>query len=64
MSNLLTEAQELIELSMQEDTDKDAYNHKARLWMEKAKATLHTQDSGGNTCSGCGFDLSCPSCGG
>lgn len=63
MASLLNEAQELIELSLKDDTDKKEYDHKARLWIEKAKATLHSGDDADNTCSSCGFDLSCPSCG-
>jgi hypothetical protein len=64
MASLLDEAQELIELSLQSDTDKKDYDHKARLWIEKAKATLPTHDHGSGSCASCGFDLACPSCGG
>lgn len=62
MTNLLSDAQELIELSLQSDTDKNEYAQKARLWLEKAKTTLHDGDHGSNTCDTCGFDLTCPSC--
>lgn len=66
MASLLEEAQELIEWSLEADIDKKEFDRKARVWLEKTKAAMHTHadhDHEPSTCSACGFDLACPSCG-
>lgn len=67
MSNLIEEAQELIEMSLSTEGQDTEYQRKARVWLEKAKSTneaqaCHDHDTG-TACSTCGFDLSCPACG-
>jgi hypothetical protein len=65
--SLLDEARELIELSLNNGIDDAEYARKAKVWLEKTTEAQkahqgHSHDDGAS-CSLCGFDLSCPSCG-
>ena len=66
--SLLDEAKELIEMSLNE-VESTEYSRKAKVWLEKtaqaqkAHEAHHQHDEEGATCSFCGFDLTCPSCG-
>lgn len=68
--SLLNEAKELIEMSLKNEGDSGEYAKLAQAWLEKtaeaqqAHAAHHHEDpEEGATCSFCGFDLTCPSCG-
>ena len=65
--SLLEEARELVEMSLKADVEQDEYARKARVWLEKtaeAQKSHADHDHGdGASCSLCGFDLACPSCG-
>ena len=65
--SLLDEAKELIEMSLDTETEKNEYARKAKVWLEKTtqaqKAHQGHHHEEGTSCSLCGFDLTCPSCG-
>jgi CRISPR/Cas system-associated exonuclease Cas4 (RecB family) len=67
--SLLDEAKELIEMSLNNEVEKVEYDRQARLWLEKttemmkSHAEHHKHHEEGASCSLCGFDLACPSCG-
>jgi hypothetical protein len=68
--SLLDEAKELIEMSLKAGVENSEYTQKAQAWIEKTtevqKAHTHHQHPDheeGTSCSLCGFDLTCPSCG-
>ena len=66
MKSLIDEAQEIIEMSLRENVDHEAYSLKANDWLKKAKIhktseSSHIYDSE-PSCALCGNDLICPSC--
>lgn len=65
--SLLEEAKELVEMSLNTEVERAEYVRKARVWLEKTAEAqkshvAHDHDDGAS-CSLCGFDLTCPSCG-
>ena len=65
--SLLDEAKELIELSLNNGIDDPEYTRRANVWLAKTGEALkahhdHHHEEGAS-CSLCGFDLACPSCG-
>ena len=68
MDSLITEAKEIIELSLESDADTSDYSSKATDWLKRFEAVqkTHQKEHGQESeasCSICGFDLTCPSCG-
>ena len=63
MSELINEAKEIIQMSLQSDADRDDYSLKANDWLKRFEALQkeHAHDSE-TSCSVCGLDLVCPSC--
>jgi hypothetical protein len=65
--SLLDEAKELIEMSLTTGSKDSEYARKAQLWLAKTseaqKAHQGHHHEEGASCSLCGFDLACPSCG-
>ena len=65
MSNLIDEARDIIELSLDPDFDKNEYSQKASQWLEKTATAKRVHEESTHkrgTCAICGFDLTCPSC--
>ena len=66
MKSLIDEAQEIIEMSLRENVDHEAYSLKANDWLKKAKIHKTSESShiyeNEPSCALCGSDLVCPSC--
>ena len=66
MANLIDEAREIIEMSLNAQIENDAYALKAKDWLKKAEAAQRGGAShshhGETSCAMCGGDLICPSC--
>ena len=67
MSNLINDAKEIIEKSLESDADKSEYSLRANDWLKRFEAAekTHQEDHGNKSeasCSICGFDLICPTC--
>lgn len=68
MNSLLDEAREIIGMSLESDANTSDYSLKATDWLKRFEAVQKThQEEHGHesdaSCSICGFDLICPSCG-
>lgn len=68
MKGLIDKAKEIIEMSVDPEADKGDYSLKANDWLKKFEAAqkTHKKDhdhKSEGSCSLCGYDLVCPSCG-
>ena len=66
MKSLIDEAKDIIEMSLNAQTDNEAYSLKANDWLKRAKAKEVSEASDNYeseaSCALCGNDLICPSC--
>jgi hypothetical protein len=62
MANLLEEARDLIEMSLNPESDKESYAQRASQWLEKTAAARQAHEESPHD-EVCGFDLTCPNCG-
>ena len=68
MKSLIDEAKEIIEMSIDPGVDRGDYSLIANRWLSKFEEARNTHEKDHDhksegSCSICGFDLVCPSCG-
>ena len=65
MESLIIEAKDIIEMSLNDQVEKESYALKAKDWLTKVEG-LNTNEAHHShdriTCASCGNDLVCPSC--